>query len=721
MTLDELKRELVTAPPYPCPCAHCVPPPSYSAPDVPPYPRPSKARRRSNSSRKQRGAAQKFLPELERIDENPPPEYNSEEYWSPLSTPTEHSYPHAYAQSYFPSPSSPCSTLQSWYSPTSPCSTLPPWYSPSSASSTPHSTAPSSPISSYPSSPASLSPGSTQLPWYTMPPQAYSPLPRAEHRSVPSDAAGAYELTPLAAAHTSLIPDDPDFDPDFTGARFKRKSYDLASMDGSRRRRGSPAGSFLSEATQSFRSTAARSRPLFEPYRSPSPEVGLLDAGTSSGWSAVCLAAAWTGVVLGAGYLAASVYLVIRSPSTTAPHRVPYTAVFVIPTALVGWLTTRGHALRSRRRSSAFDNLEQCTITIRGAGRLGSIALVLVSALALASGSLALAPKTGGRSQYVPVAMVFHAASLAGLALTLALTATALRRVSYTTLIDQIGTHDVYPVDETSRAPYFAYPIPAEHRWGIVRANTALVAAAALLSLTSIGVFAAATAFGLCWLHGEFGHCAKLTWTTEPDDLALRLPLSPLAGTLTWLAVLTAVFLLVENTQQALEVLVMRSWWESLWARRSGGEVAGHTVVEGRGALGTRHHLFYLPLIAAFETWVIANAFVGLGPELDLVPGFCAAAVAVLIAHAAGTALALHALGSWSADGVRSFGDKRSWLMSGLGVAGPGDKWGSVVEPSRASGRPGRLGFGFDVAPPVPGLYSYGEFPPSFHTATRSP
>ncbi|WOO80447.1 uncharacterized protein LOC62_03G003966 [Vanrija pseudolonga] len=690
MTLDELKRELVTTAPssYPCPCAHCVPPPSYSAPDVPPYPRPSKARRRS-SSRKRGAAQQKFLPELERIDENPPPEY-SEAYWSPLATPTEHSYPHAYAQSYFPT--SPCSTLPPWYSPTSPCSTLPPWYSPSSASSTPHSTAPSSPtISSYPSSPAT-SPSSTHLPWYPMP-QAYTPLPRAEHRSVPSDA-GAYELTPLANPEPSLIPDDPDFDPDFTGARFKRKSYDLASMDGSRRRRGSPAGSFLSDRTQSFRSTAASSRALLEPYRSPSPEVGRLAAWTTGGdWSAVFLAAAWTGVALGMGYLAASVYLLIRAPGTTAPHRVPYTAVFVIPTALVG--------------ASAFDNLEQCTVTIRGAGRLGSITLVLVSALALASGSLALAPKTGGRSQYVPVAMVFHAASLAGLSLCLALTTTARRKVSFTTLLDQVGTHDVYPVDDMARAPYFMYPIPAEDMWGIARANTALVVAATLLSLTSVGVFAAATAFGLCWLHGEFGHCAKLSWTTEPDDLALRLPLSPLAGTLAWLAALTAVFLLVENTQQTLEVLVMRSWWESLWARRFGGEVAGHTVVEGQGALATRHHLVYLPLIAAFEAWVIANAFVVLGPHLDLVPGFCAAAAVILIAHAAGTALALHALGSWSADGVRSFGDKRSWLMSGLGVAGPGDKWGSVVEPSRDAGRPGRLGFGFDVAPPVPGLYSY--------------
>jgi hypothetical protein len=366
-----------------------------------------------------------------------------------------------------------------------------------------------------------------------------------------------------------------------------------------------------------------------------------------------------------------------------APGRIGLTALIAMPTNLISWVVKRLHTLRSRQTSRG--NRELCTwqAHVSWGSKINYatstlLLLLVIITQAAASVVICVGVRASGSISYVyavrmvysPVAMIVHAIGLILLSVW-ALTLVRAFRSGRQTLRDQFAntraTRQSPPAIINYPPTVGGKPIKQGGRGGLI----GILVTAALLAVTMFTVGAVVQIIGASdYLYDSDGRApiqfsVESLLDTQRYPVAVRFDLNtpPLQDLALCLVILTLLNLFLEIFTQATEVLIMRSYWGSLWSLRSTGLVHGQTIVEGFGAVRTRHHFIWL---AGIENWVMSNAVV-VGSYIQEsysiclwpIPGWCILAVVIMLLHIAGTILAVRRAPT-SLDGCHNNGEKQT-------------------------------------------------------------
>jgi len=201
-----------------------------------------------------------------------------------------------------------------------------------------------------------------------------------------------------------------------------------------------------------------------------------------------------------------------------------------------------------------------------------------------------------------------------------------------------------------------------------------------------------------------------------PHPLYLRFPLhfAPLVSFSLSALLLGLFFTILELFTHAVEIVIYRRWWESLWRARKTGRVHSETEVESLRA--GRWYFATFVMLSALEFWTLSNAAVVASyrphpedPARDYTVGLwplasgCVLFALVIVVHAAVAGVLI-----WRARGsedMTSWGDKAVWRQSGVAHAEKGWRWGAMNEPKLGEVVPGILGWGEKAVDPMPGMY----------------
>lgn len=421
--------------------------------------------------------------------------------------------------------------------------------------------------------------------------------------------------------------------------------------------------------------------------------------------------------------------------STPKFARIGLSAAVSIPTSLLCATVKRVHALRARRSGSV--NLEIPTWSAHVSWRspinyATSCIIVLIMAVTNASAATVVtrslewetvrtmgSPNTRSVDTFIgysPFAMVIHATGMIILSLWAGLFAQNWAK-ERKTISQQLG--EITPLGYQDLRVILYHP--ESRKDSVLRRRKS--------SHLKLAYFCSGLLYTLCFAMQfvQRGIKFSLQDTTsgaglKKSDVA-RLELrdsatAPLRSFALILGALSILSLILEVFWQSLETCVTRAWWESMWAKRSSGDIHGDIIVEGLRSLSIRPHFIWLPLFQALESWIISNAFIvadhhrfgtNIEYQIGLFPisGWCLVAQILWTFHytVVATSIKLH---KFSKDGLQTHGSRREWVDSGIIGTARGSKWGALVLPEGEN--PGQLGFGdYVTIPPPKGDYIYGK------------